>query len=90
MYSPFLAEIFVGVVKPQQSYFWLYFVLLFFYLTINGLVSQESCKEDEALEPLLDAVRVLTAMLGKTEADNDKEPGMEITDAKRFQRMPLG
>ncbi|XP_067052413.1 protein virilizer homolog isoform X1 [Acropora muricata] len=34
---------------------------------------EESCKEDEALEPLLDAVRVLTVMLGKTEADNDKE-----------------
>ena len=39
---------------------------------------QESCKEDEALEPLLDAVRVLTAMLGKTEADTDKEPGIMI------------
>ena len=39
------------------------------------LVLQESCKEDEALEPLLDAVRVLTVMLRKTEGESDKEPG---------------
>lgn len=39
------------------------------------LVLQESCKEDEALEPLLDAVRVLTVMLRKTEGDSEKEPG---------------
>ena len=36
---------------------------------------QESCKEDEALEPLLDAVRVLTVMLRKSEGESEKEPG---------------
>ena len=41
-----------------------------------AIMFQESCKEDEALEPLLDAVRVLTVMLSKSEADSDKEPGM--------------
>ena len=40
--------------------------------------SQESCKEDEALDPLLDAVRVLTVMLGKTEGESDKEPGNTV------------
>jgi len=40
-------------------------------------VLQESCKEDEALEPLLDAVRVLTVMLGKTEGESEKEPGIK-------------
>ena len=39
---------------------------------------QESCKEDEALEPLLDAVRVLITILSKTETDTDKEPGMTM------------
>ena len=39
------------------------------------ILFQESCKEDEALEPLLDAVRVLTVMLSKSEADSDKDPG---------------
>ena len=39
------------------------------------LLLQESCKEDEALEPLLDAVRVLTVMLRKTEGETEKEAG---------------
>lgn len=52
----------------------------YFLLLIPAIVlCQESCKEDEALEPLLDAVRVLTAMLSKTETETDKEPGTEIS-----------
>ena len=42
------------------------------------MLFQESCKEDEALEPLLDAVRVLITILSKTETDTDKEPGMTM------------
>ena len=48
-------------------------MLVWFYEFV--FVWQESCKEDEALEPLLDAVRVLTVMLRKTEGESDKEPG---------------
>ena len=44
------------------------------------MLFQESCKEDEALEPLLDAVRVLITILSKTEPDTDKEPGMTNTN----------
>ena len=32
------------------------------------------------MEPLLDAVRVLTVMLSKSEADSDKEPGITPGD----------
>ncbi|XP_068721343.1 protein virilizer homolog isoform X6 [Montipora capricornis] len=49
---------------------------------------EESCKEDEALEPLLDAVRVLTAMLGKTEGENDKEPE-DVTEPQLPSPLPL-
>lgn len=49
---------------------------------------EESCKEDEALEPLLDAVRVLTVMLGKTDGESDKEPE-EVTEPQLPAPLPL-
>jgi len=49
---------------------------------------EESCKEDEALEPLLDAVRVLTVMLNKPEAEADKEPE-EVTEPQLPTPLPL-
>lgn len=49
---------------------------------------EESCKEDEALEPLLDAVRVLTVMLRKTEGESDKEPE-EVTEPQLPAPLPL-
>ena len=51
------------------------------------ILLQESCKEDEALEPLLDAVRVLTVMLSKSEPDSDKEPGITCDDMSVW-KMP--
>ena len=62
-----------------------FYSLEYFFTLITFF--QESCKEDEALEPLLDAVRVLTAMLGKTEGENDKEPGTKITRTRRIKKM---
>ncbi|CAH3176041.1 unnamed protein product [Porites evermanni] len=49
---------------------------------------EESCKEDEALEPLLDAVRVLITILSKTETDTDKEPE-EVTEPQLPAPLPL-
>ncbi|XP_066019327.1 protein virilizer homolog isoform X2 [Pocillopora verrucosa] len=49
---------------------------------------EESCKEDEALEPLLDAVRVLTVMLRKTEGETEKE-AEEVTEPQLPSPLPL-